>query len=303
MHRKVFAILKVSTICTLLGAQPALGQEGTEAAGLPDVGVAVVQVVTEPELDEGATFVFSGVPAGELVLTSGGRGSLTADKVATGSHVAKLSEIDPDAEAAGYALDEIRCDDLDSADPSLGKLDNDAAIFRIEASETVTCEFVLRKREGGVIRSKADCICPKEGNWNAQNLEGSMKCSGAFALNRKLKPVRDNGIILVMKDDCSQLFADSTTKKEEDALMTRVDDCSYTGIFESEEEDVDMVIDVVWTIESDERITGEMSSTTSQMGITCDYYRPFELTFDGPLSDKEYEKWEKRIREKMSRMK
>ncbi len=303
MRRQVFAILNVSVLFILMGAQPTLGQEAAEAAPLSEAGIAVVQVLTEPELDEGATFVFSGVPAGEVVLGDGGRGSLTADGVAAGSHVAKLSEIDPDAEAAGYALAEIRCDDQDSADPSLGKLDNDAAIFRIEESETVTCEFVLRKREGGVIRNGAGCICPKEGSWNAQNLEGSMECRGAFALNRKLKPVRDNGIILVMEDDCSQLFGDSTTRDEEDTLMTRVEDCSYKGTFESEEEDVDMVIDVVWTIETEGRITGEMSSTTSQMGITCDYYRPFELTFDGPLSDKEYEKWEKRIRKKMSQMK
>ncbi len=303
MHHRVFAIPMVSMGCFLLGAQPALGQEETGAAAESGAGTATVRVVTEPAFTDEATFVFTGVPAGELVLTGGGRGSLTGDGVAAGSHVAKLSEIDPDVAAAGYELTEIRCDDQDSADPSVGRLDNAAAIFRLGASEAVTCEFVLEQRKVGGRRTGADCLCPEEGRWNVQNLEGSMDCRGAFALNRKLEPVRDSGIILVVRDDCSQLFGDSATKKEEDTLMTRGGDCRYTGVFEDEEGNVDMVIDVVWTIESRERITGEMSSSTSQMGITCDYYRPFELTFDEPLSDKEYEKWEQRIRKKIDRMK
>lgn len=302
MRRHLFATLSITMWCLLPGATPAPAQDGTEAATDAGTGTAIVRVVTEPEVSEGATFVFTGVPSGELELADGGRGSLSADGVAVGSHVAKLSEIDSEVAAAGYELTAIRCDDEDSTGPSLGKLDNDAAIFRLEASETVTCEFVLEKRKVGAVRTGADCICPEEGRWNVQNLEGSMDCRGAFVLNRKLKPVRDTGIILVMEEDCSQVFGDSATKKEEDTLMTRVDDCTYEGVFESEEENVDMVIDVVWTIESRERITGEMSSSTTQMGITCDYYRPFELTFDEPLSDKEYEKWEQRIRKKMSRM-
>jgi hypothetical protein len=80
-----------------------------------------------------------------------------------------------------------------------------------------------------------------------QNLEGTMDCRGAFVLNRKLKPVRDTGVILVMEDDCSRLFGYSTTKKkeEEDVLMTRVDGCAYAGTIDGEEEEIAMVIDVV----------------------------------------------------------
>jgi len=307
MHRQPMEILIGSMCCVLFAAQSATGQNGTEAGTSEAVGDAggnaIVRVVTEPEFGAEATYTFSGVPSGELVVTSEGEDSLAAEGLAAGSQVSKLSEIDPEVEAAGYSLTEIRCDDEQSADPSMGKMENSAAIFRIESSETVTCEFVLSKGAVAVTRSGAGCICPTEGRWNAQNLAGSMDCRGAFVLNRKLKPVKDNGIILVMEDDCSQLFGDSTTQKEADALMTRADDCTYRGVFESEEEDVDMVIDVVWTIESPERITGEMSSTHSQMGITCDYYRPFELTFGEALSDKEYAKWEQRIREKMARTK
>ena len=307
MRRYLIAMCIESICCILLGVSPALGQDGAEAESATEAGngtgAAIVQVVTEPAYAGGGTFVFTGIPGGEMELSSDGQGSLIADGITAGSNVSKLSEIDPQVAAEGYSLTDIRCDDQKSADPSIGKLENQAAIFRVESSETVTCEFVLSKGTVGVVRSKAECICPNEGRWNAQNLEGSMKCRGAFVLNRKLKPVKDNGIILVMKDDCSQLFGDSTTQKEADALMTRVDDCSYKGTFESEEEDVDMVIDVVWTIESPEHITGEMTSTNSQMGITCDYYRPFELTFDKALSDGEYQKWEKRIREKIAKMK
>lgn len=309
MHCKLKVTLIGFMCCVLLGAPPALGQEGTDAESAPGPGAAdggdgngtaIVSVVTEPPFVAGGTFVFTGDPEGELVLSSDGKGSLVAEGIAPGSQVSKLSEIDPEVAAAGYSLTDIRCDDQKSTNPSMGRLENQAAIFRIEATETVTCEFVLSTGGVGIARSGVECICPKEGRWNAQNLKGSMDCRGAFVLNRKLKPVKDNGIILVMEDDCSQLFGDSTTQKEADALMTRIDDCSYKGTFESEEEDVDMVIDVVWTIESPERITGEMSSTHSQMGITCDYYRPFELTFDEPLGDAEYRKWEQRIRKKMA---
>ncbi len=310
MNRRLIATLIGSIGCILFVAQPSPGQETTgaengpgAAAAAEGTGTAIVRVVTEPELVAGGTFTFTGVPEGDLVLTSGGQGTLTAEGMAVGNQVSKLSEVDPQAATAGYTLTDIRCDDQKSPNPSIGKLENGAAIFRIEESETVTCEFVLSKRDAVVARSGVDCICPKEGRWNAQNLEGSMDCKGAFVMNRKFKPVRDNGIILVMEEDCSSLFGDSTTKKEADALMTRVDGCGYKGTFESEEEGVDMVIDVIWTIESPERITGEMTSSTSQMGITCDLYRPFELTFDKALSDDEYEKWEKRIREKMRHMK
>jgi hypothetical protein len=274
----------------------------TSASGVGEGGgTAVVRVVTEPEHVAGGTLMFTGTPAGELTLMSGGQGSLTAAGLAVGSHVSKLSEIDPAIAAAGYTLTEIRCDDQDSADPSIGKLENRAAILRIEESETVTCTFVLSMGEVGSIGSASDCICPKEGRWNVQNLEGAMDCRGAFVLNRKLKPVRDKGVILVMEDDCSRLFGDSTTKKEEDVLMTRVDGCGYAGTIDGEEEGIDMVIDVIWTIENQQLIKGEMSSTTSQMGITCDLYRPFELTFDEALSENDYQKWEKRIIKKMEK--
>lgn len=313
MHRQLIAIMIGSIGCILMGAQPTLGQDATAAETATDPGAAIagdgtstaiVRVVTEPEFADGGTFMFTGVPGGSLVLGSGGQGSLNAEGLAAGNQVSKLSQIDPGVEAAGYMLTDIRCDDQDSLNPSDGKLESSAAIFRIEESETVTCVFELSKR--GVVGSGGsgtEDLCPKEGRWNAQNLEGKMDCRGAFVMNRKLKPVRDNGVILVMEDDCSVLFGDSTTKKEEDALMTRVGGNLYKGTIGGEEEGIEMVIEVFWTIVSRERITGEMTSSTSQMGMTCDLYRPFEMTFDEALSEGEYQKWEKRIRKKMNQKK
>jgi hypothetical protein len=37
------------------------------------------------------------------------------------------------------------------------------------------------------------------------------------------------------------------------------------------------------------------------MGITCDLYRPFELTFDEALTKNEYQTWQKRIIKKTAR--
>ena len=91
--------------------------------------------------------------------------------------------------------------------------------------------------------ARSACVCPRQGRWNAQNLEGKMECKGAFGVSRKLKPVKDNGVIFVMEDDCSRVFGDSMTKKEEDVLMIRDEDCTYRGIIEGEEGGVSMVID------------------------------------------------------------
>lgn len=147
------------------------------------------------------------------------------------------------------------------------------------------------------------CLCPREGRWNAQNLEGKMECSGAFSISRKLKPVKDNGVIFVMEEDCSRVFGDSMTKKEEDTLMIRDDDCTFRGVIEGEEEGVSMVIDLTWVVEDPESIKGEMSADDAQMGVmTCDLYRPYELTYDRPLTEAEYQKWRQRVEKKVEEL-
>ena len=95
MHHQKIVTTIGSICCVLLGAQPALGQDATEAETASGTGTAIVQVVTEPEFIDGGDFTFTGVPAGLLVLISGEQGSLTAEGLAAGNQVSKLSQIDP----------------------------------------------------------------------------------------------------------------------------------------------------------------------------------------------------------------
>lgn len=149
----------------------------------------------------------------------------------------------------------------------------------------------------------SDCFCPKEGRWKAQNLEGYMNCTGPFNIKRKLKPVKDKGTMWVLDDDCASVFGEASRKKDEDSLMEREEDgCGFEGTIEGEEEGVEMVIDITWTLESDEFLKGEMSSETSQMGITCEYYRPFEISFDEALSEAEYIKLKPKMEKKLKKV-
>lgn len=146
------------------------------------------------------------------------------------------------------------------------------------------------------------CICPKEGRWDALNLEGSMDCKGAVALSKKLGEVRDDGVIFVLEDDCSRVFGDSMDG-DEDVLMTRVEEgCGYEGTIEGTHDGVTMVIDMLWTVEAQGFIRGEMSSSTDMGPISCDFFRPYELTYDEPLSEKDYQKWLERIQEKIEKL-
>jgi len=114
------------------------------AGAAEGTGSAVVQVVTVPDIAPG-TFLFSGVPAGELTLPAGQPPGLTATQLASGSHASILDVIDPAIVAAGYRLTAIDCDDQDSTEPSTGDVPGKQATFRIEDGETVTCVFNLTK--------------------------------------------------------------------------------------------------------------------------------------------------------------
>jgi hypothetical protein len=156
---------------------------------------------------------------------------------------------------------------------------------------------VKRKSE-----SSPDCTCPKEGRWKVQNLEGWMNCTGPLELRRTLEKVKDKGTIWVLEPDCSSLFGEASKEKDEDLLMKRVEACRYEGTINGEENGVSMVIDVSWTLEGDERIEGEMHSNPSLQGMMCEYYRPFEITFDEPLGKKEYPKLKKKMEKKLAKV-
>ena len=54
------------------------------------------------------------------------------------------------------------------------------------------------------------------------------------------------------------------------------------------EDGINMVLEVTWVLEGDEFIKGEMHSNPSFQGMTCEFFRPFEITFDEVLGAEEY---------------
>ena len=151
-------------------------------------------------------------------------------------------------------------------------------------------------------RSGSDCVCPKEGRWNVQNLEGWMDCTGPLNLKRKLKKVKDRGTIWVLEKDCSSLFGEASKTKDEDVVMERVEGCGYEGTINGDEDGIKMVIAVTWALEGDKFIKGEMHSNPSLQGMTCEYYRPFEITFDEALREDEYAKLKKKMEKKLEKI-
>ena len=150
--------------------------------------------------------------------------------------------------------------------------------------------------------SASDCVCPKEGRWNVQNLEGWMDCTGPINLKRKLKRVKDRGTIWILNEDCSNVFGEASQKKDEDVLMERVADCGYQGSINGEEDGIKMVIEITWALEGEEFIKGEMHSNPSLQGMTCEYYRPFEIAFDEELRDDEYAQLKKKMEKKLAKI-
>jgi len=150
--------------------------------------------------------------------------------------------------------------------------------------------------------SGSDCVCPKEGRWNVQNLEGWMDCTGPINLRRTLEKVKDKGTIWVLEKDCSSLFGEASKKKDEDVLMNRAEDCEYEGTINGDEDGVKMVIEVTWKLEGNEFIKGEMHSNPSLQGMTCEYYRPFEITFDEVLREDEYANLKKKMEKKLAKI-
>jgi hypothetical protein len=155
----------------------------------------------------------------------------------------------------------------------------------------------LRKSGSG-----SDCGCPREGHWKVQNLEGWMDCTGPIDFKRKLGEVKDEGTIWVLEEDCSSLFGEASRKKDEDVLMERVEGCGYEGTINGEEDGVNMVIEVTWAFEGDEFLKGEMHSNPSLQGMMCEYYRPFEMTFDEVIREDEYAKRKKEMEKKLEKI-
>ena len=129
-----------------------------------------------------------------------------------------------------------------------------------------------------------------------------MDCTGPINFKKTLgDEPKDKGTIWVLEDACTSLFGEASKKKDEDMLMHKVEDCSFFGTINGEEDGIKMVIEVKWVADGDEFIRGEMHSNPSLQGMTCEYYRPYELAFREPIEEKDYEKAKKAMEKKLEK--
>lgn len=128
-----------------------------------------------------------------------------------------------------------------------------------------------------------------------------MNCTGPVNLKRKLKEVKDKGTIWVLDENCTSLFGEAGNKNNEDILLHRQEDCSYSGVINGEEDGVSMVIDISWEVQDEGFIVGQMHSEPSLQGMMCEYHRPYELGFDRQIDDDEYAKLRKKMEKKLAK--
>lgn len=259
-------------------------------------GSATVQVVTEPALGSG-TFRFSGTPSGELNLT-GVAGSLSASGLAAGSYNATLTRTDPAAVQAGYELVSVTCNDSDSKGGVLSR----RATFEIADGESVTCTFLLTKvpeqtpqsdgpdsdadpsdepdsnadpdgSPGGLFGA---CICPREGPWTINNLPGQMACTGAANITMPLAPSTQSGN-LEIRDGCNTIIGTGVSEDDATLVMQRQSDCGYQGTVGGSQDGIPMTIEFKWTVNSETQIVGDLGSTVSQQGMTCNMSRNYNM--------------------------
>ena len=232
-------------------------------------GVAEVRIETSPPA-AAAMLRFEGLPAGEVVLQQDGTGLLSVE-AAPGSHVARLAWVDPALRDAGYRLAGIECDDVASARRSYGDREQGTATFEVESGEAVSCVFRL------AIASA--CMCPRAGTWRVDNHPGSMACTGAMSMTMPLAPSRSRGQLSV-DDDCRRILATGMSDDDADLEMMLQPDCSWLGTVGGSQDGIPMVITFRWNVEDEERITGNLESTVSQQGMTCQMSRTYEMDFD-----------------------
>ena len=153
-------------------------------------------------------------------------------------------------------------------------------------------EQVGEVRESG---GSSACACPKPGVWRVKNLEGYMECN-LLGMKRKLKGAdKNDGAIWILNDDCSTIFSEAYEKDREDVIMERGRECLFFGVAPGEEEGVEVMFDGAYKVETEEFITGEYHMEMSSIGADCTGYRPFEIEFIEPLSEKDYAKLEKKM--------
>jgi len=159
-------------------------------------------------------------------------------------------------------------------------------------------EQTAEVRESG---DESACACPRAGVWRVTNLDGWMECN-VLGIKRKLKGKGLNdGAIWILNDDCSSTFLEAYEKDREDVIMERGRDCLYFGVAPGEEDGAAVIFDGAYKLQSEEFITGEFYMEMSAQGMKCEGYRPYDIEFLEPLSEKDYAKLEKKMQKQLEK--
>jgi hypothetical protein len=149
--------------------------------------------------------------------------------------------------------------------------------------------------------SESACVCPRPGVWRVKNLDGWMECN-VLGIKRKLTgAAKNDGAIWILNDDCSSIFSEAYEKGSEDVIMDRGRDCLFFGVAPGQEQGAEAIFDGAYKIENEEFITGEYHMEMSSIGADCTGYRPFEIEFLKPLSEKDYAKLEKKMQKELDK--
>jgi len=173
-------------------------------------------------------------------------------------------------------------------------LDHGDRLGACDSEPTGDPDPTLEVRESGD-QSESACACPRPGVWRVTNLDGWMECN-VLGFKRKLKGAgKNDGAIWIMNDDCSTIFSEAYEKEREDVLMDRGRECLFFGVAPGKEEGMEVIFDGAYKLETEEFITGEFYLEMSGLGTDCSGYRPFEIEFLEPLSEKNYAKLEEKM--------
>jgi hypothetical protein len=128
-----------------------------------------------------------------------------------------------------------------------------------------------------------------------------MECN-VLGIKRTLRGAgKNDGAIWILNDDCSTIFAEAYEKEREDALMDRGRECLFFAVHPGEEEGAKVIFDGAYKLETEEFMTGEYYMEMSSVGADCSGYRPFEVEFLEPLSEKNYAKLEKKMQKQLEK--
>ncbi len=150
-------------------------------------------------------------------------------------------------------------------------------------------------------KAPSTCVCPRAGVWRVKNLDGWMECN-VMGMRRTLKGTgKNDGAIWILNDDCSSIFSEAYEKERADVIMDRGRDCLFFGVAPGEEQGAEVIFDGAYKVENEEFITGEYHMEMSSKGADCTGYRPFEIEFLEPLSEKDSAKLEKKMQSELEK--